>query len=471
MRLAGAAVSLILAVGAAEAQPTTRAAAAGPLAIPSRDSLPCPDCARAPRPWVAFGEWQLGMWTAWSFNRFLREGNIGDLSLGFWSRNWRGRWDWDPNSFDINQVGHPLQGATYYNGYRSNGYGFWRAQGMALLGSFVWECCGERNLPSNNDLLTTWLGGASIGEMSRRLSDAVLDNGATGRERFVREAGAFVLNPVRGFDRLVRGHAWRAGRNAPGARPDTYFASISTSAMSMGSARADDRSTRTGTKVALRALYGHPNDVVKSPFSRFEVDLELTSIPGAPISFARTEGSLWGRSAGRHLGSEWLLSATLRYDYARSSAFELGAQSITFGVDRVNQLTPRLRVTSSVRARAVPIAAVEDDFQVVSEEGRNYDYAFGGGLALETVLRYEERALLRSRGLYTAYRVADGVASAHVIERHELIGEYVVSRGAALEGGLRYQGRRTYFDDRPHTKAFSPEYWVGVAVTPPRWRR
>jgi hypothetical protein len=436
------------------------------------DSLPCWDCDRARQPLPAFFEWQIGMWSAWSFNRFLREGTVGDLSLDFWRDNWRGRWDWDPNSFLVNQIGHPLQGSMYFNGYRSNGYGFWSAQAMTLVGSFVWECCGERNLPSVNDLITTWMGGASVGELSRRLSDAVLDDGARGGERVVREVAGFAANPVRGIDRLLRGHAWRPGRSPSTARPEHFVSSLSLSGLTLGNVRTADTESRSGAKLAARLEYGDPLDLGGAPFSRFVVDAEFTTIPGAPLYFVRTEGSLWGRPVKRRGGSTWMLGSFLRYDYIKSPAFELGAQSVTFGVERDGYpLRPDLRLSAGTRLRAVPIAAVEDEFQPVSDEGRDYDYSFGGGLELETMLRFRDRYTLRNRSAYTALRVIEGVAASHVIERHEYIGSAVLGTGTTIEGGIRYQTRRSHFEDGPGTRAYSPEYWIGVGISPPRWRR
>lgn len=434
--------------------------------------MPCWDCDRARQAWPAFGEWTLGMWTAWAFNRFLREGDVGDISLNQWLTSWRGRWDWDPNGFVVNQIGHPLQGATYFNGYRTNGYSFWTASAMTLVGSFVWECCGEKNLPAVNDLLTTWIGGTGVGEITRRLSDAVLDNEARGAERFWREAGAFAVNPVRGFDRIVRGHAHRVGANPPDARPHNYRASVVTGALALGTNRTGETQWLTGAKLAGRVVYGDPSQLTEAPFSTFEVDFELTSIPGAPLYFMRSEGNLWGKVLRRQAtGTDWLLSSHLRYDYVRSRAFEIGAQSVTFGVERDYMLFKKVRVTAGTRLRAIPIAAVEDDFQPPSDEGRNYDYTYGGGLELQTSFTFPNDFRVRTRSSQTALRVIDGVATSHVLERQEFLLDAPLGHRTRFEAGLRYQTRRSYFADQPRTRAYAPEFWLGLAINPPRWRR
>ena len=54
----------------------------------------------------------------------------------------------------------------------------------------------ENTRPSWNDLVNTTLGGMALGEMEHRLSTVLLDNTATGSERFWRELGGVILNPV-----------------------------------------------------------------------------------------------------------------------------------------------------------------------------------------------------------------------------------------------------------------------------------
>lgn len=433
-----------------------------------QDSTPCWDCHRERQPLIAFLEMQIGMWPQWAVNKFLREGNIGDVNPGFWWRNVRGVWEWDPNSFDINQLGHPGQGSMYFNGWRTNGYGFWGSQLATLGGSFFWECCGERNLPSNNDLLTTWIGGATLGEVSRRLSDMWLDNTATGRERFWREAGSFAVNPVRGFDRVFRGHAWQRGPNPVDARPRWAQGMIGTGGVLLGSKRASDDGWRGGAKLAARFQYGEWDDIVGKPFDHFEFEAEFTSVPQAYIYLIRSRGSLFGKYL--RADSTSLLTSFLRYDYVRSRAFELGQQTITLAHERRQRLGDHWVLYREGALRFVPIAAIEDDFITPFGENRDYDYTFGLGVSGAAMAIWKSRAMIRWNSIHTALRVADGEASSHVVTRHELYGQYQLSQRYGLGLGYRHQSRRTYHDTLPMASARSPEVWLTLQRALPEWR-
>lgn len=68
---------------------------------------------------------------------------------------------------------------------------------------------GRERAPAINDVFATALGGTCIGEMTNRVSHLFLDDSKRGMSRFVREALAFAVNPIQGFNRIVRGEAWR----------------------------------------------------------------------------------------------------------------------------------------------------------------------------------------------------------------------------------------------------------------------
>lgn len=73
----------------------------------------------------------------------------------------------------------------------------------------MWELFMEREYPSTNDFIATPIGGAALGEVLFRASDAVLDDRLTGGRRVAREAAAFILSPMRGINRLVTGEMWK----------------------------------------------------------------------------------------------------------------------------------------------------------------------------------------------------------------------------------------------------------------------
>ena len=83
--------------------------------------------------------------------------------------NFHSDWVWDNDGFYRNQLGHPVQGAMYYNAARMSGLGYWGGGLATVLGSVSWELLCETDPPSINDLLTTTAGGMAVGEVLWRL--------------------------------------------------------------------------------------------------------------------------------------------------------------------------------------------------------------------------------------------------------------------------------------------------------------
>ena len=101
----------------------------------------------------------------------------------------------------------------YFNSARHNGYDFWQSAAWSWGGSFLWETFGENNRPAINDWASTAIGGIGLGETLHRFSLMVWDNSATGFGRTMRELGGFLVNPLGGFNRLVRGEWTKVGPN------------------------------------------------------------------------------------------------------------------------------------------------------------------------------------------------------------------------------------------------------------------
>ena len=75
-----------------------------------------------------------------------------------WWNNISYGFEWDDNSFMINQWGHPYQGSAYFSAGRGNGLSFWESAWLSALGALSWEYLAERHNPSLNDAIMTTLG-------------------------------------------------------------------------------------------------------------------------------------------------------------------------------------------------------------------------------------------------------------------------------------------------------------------------
>jgi hypothetical protein len=116
--------------------------------------------------------------------------------------NLTGPWEWDRDEYFTNHFGHPYQGSIYHAAARSNGFGFYEAILFDVFGSVSWELFFETNAPSINDLISTTLGGAALGEMFHRLYLEMSN------------PFALVISPIDALNNLVtRNHPARYAHN------------------------------------------------------------------------------------------------------------------------------------------------------------------------------------------------------------------------------------------------------------------
>ena len=171
-----------------------------------------------PGPWtvtpdygLAVGELLFVLTAGSVYNEYGRDARWAQFNPETWWHNLERGFSFDGNKFDTNHLHHPWSGGIYYSTGRSNGLGFWPSAALATGGSFLWECCGEVQQMSFNDLVTTTFGGVAVGEAMHRLGSVILDNRDRGATRVLREAGVWLIDPVRGFNRL----AFRSRLRAP----------------------------------------------------------------------------------------------------------------------------------------------------------------------------------------------------------------------------------------------------------------
>src|SRR5688572_4897253 len=119
-------------------------------------------------------------------------------------RNLRHSWVVDDDPFEINQVGHPYQGAMYHGIARSNGLNYWQSMAYTFAGSALWEVFGETTPPSWNDQISTGFAGSFLGEPLFRISRLLLERADTGRG-FWRTLGSVLVSPPTGINQLLVG--------------------------------------------------------------------------------------------------------------------------------------------------------------------------------------------------------------------------------------------------------------------------
>ena len=425
--------------------PFLPAGSASPALVGS-DSLPCPDCVPPIRVWAALGDLMLVQVIPFSIDHFVRKYEWADVGLQTWKNNLSYPWQWDDNAFLNNQFSHPYQGSLYFNSARTNGFNFWQSAGWPFLGSFMWETFFEAWAPAPNDFINTGVGGVILGETFYRLSNLVLDNTATGRERVFREVGAALINPVGGLNRLIRGETGKVSATPPSWRPSFLLGVVDLgyrrTTQSLGSGFIESGSNQWNATFSL--AYGNPvKDLSGPPFSYFAIRADLAG-PGETglVNQLSARGSLaaWPLGSGRHNQ----LSLSMEYDYFNNPAFVYGGQSVQFGlVSLIGHPGGDWWGQTSILLNGVILGATQSDLYR-SVEGRDYDYGPGAG-AIGTA-RFLYRNQLQGTAAYTGLWIhtVDGTSSAHYQDALTLEARYWATRKVGV--GVSFTGYHRHSD-------------------------
>lgn len=249
------------------------------------------------KPWHAASEvFGLNM-LVWGFDRFVMNEDFAHINGHTIKSNFRKGPVWDTDKFSTNLFSHPYHGSLYYNAARSNGMNIWQSIPFAAGGSLMWEFFMEAEPPSINDMLATTFGGIELGEITYRLSDLFIDNRSTGWERVGRELLVGVLSPVRAFNRLLSGDAWKfrpsKGRQYTSV-PVNFIVSVGPRFL------AEQEGTKHGTtsmNVFFRLDYGNPfNDEYYSPYEWFQFRMGMDFFSTQPLfSQVNAVGAIWGK--------------------------------------------------------------------------------------------------------------------------------------------------------------------------------
>ncbi|MCK5574098.1 MAG: DUF3943 domain-containing protein, partial [Bacteroidetes bacterium] len=290
--------------------------------------------------WVAAGEVGILLFIPWAMARWIRAwedpaDNWAKVSSETWWNNISKGWEYDGDNFLTNQFSHPYHGAMFFNAGRTNGYNFWESLPFAISGSMIWEYFGETFRPAFNDWIATGVTGANLGEALYRLSVMITDNTTRGSERVWREIGATLVNPVRGFNRLISGEIGRVYPNPPEHSPKYFDAVFRFGARSLDTdGSVDVKDVITQGYVSLDLIYGNPFDTdLSTPFSSFQFGGAITLFNKQRDSLQilnrlQSKGHLWGFMLQDDRDTKHLLDLTMSYDYINNPAFEFGNTSI-----------------------------------------------------------------------------------------------------------------------------------------------
>ncbi len=243
------------------------------------------------------------------------------------------RWVHDNDPFNVNQFGHPYEGATMYGLARSSGQGFWKSLVYADVGSFAWEIAGETDAPSINDIITTGQAGTLLGETLYRLSDLVLKDNP-GKHHFWHDLLADALSPPRAVNRRAFGEHFRT-ELADSAPATSWQARLGANLDALAHNYSQPSTLLNRNAVAefwmTYGLPGKPGYEYDRPLDYFDFQASLLANSSNPVENVMLRGLLLGRrtSVGSAARGIWGLYGS--YDYISPFLFRVSSTALSLG--------------------------------------------------------------------------------------------------------------------------------------------
>lgn len=296
----------------------------------------------------------------WAFDRYVLKGHYAYISWNTIKENFRHGFEWDDDHLHTNMFDHPYNGSIFFNAGRSNGFNFWQSELFAIGGSAMWEMFMEREYPSTNDIIATPIGGAALGEVFYRTSDLILDDRATGGERFGRELAAFLVDPMKGINRIITGAAWKkrvtSGRRF-GIPPVSVEVSLGARMLTLWE---NDEGSRAGVAAEIDIEYGDRfAGVTKTPYDYFIFLLELQGIKSQPL-LSRVE--ITGRLLSKEIVERKNLNVNIglyqHFDYIDSDTIRPERKPVFFPCSVPYKLGTPASIGGGAMFRFSPLSAM-----------------------------------------------------------------------------------------------------------------
>jgi hypothetical protein len=351
-------------------------------------------------------------------SQFVRNVDWSETSPRSWWDNLKNGFSYDSDDFKTNQWIHPFNGAAYYNSSRANGVSFWPSTAFALFGAFEWEMAGETQRMSFNDMFSTGIGGIALGEVQYRLSSEILNNHARGWGRWMREIGAAIVDPVRGFNRIVSGDAKGQTENPVDPqdwRPPGETNFVAMGARSIGEGSSLSHNTDHTATILLAHDYGNVFDNPRrKPFDYIDFVAELNIGGKLALENVQIRGNLLSWPLGDKSSPNHVLAVVQHFEYMNNTAYKFGSQSV--GPALLSRFRLSDRVTLKTRVDGVVgllLAGINSEYAYLAdvpnrENLREYDYGPGLGTAASASLLLSGRPLLSALYRFDWVSVTNG---------------------------------------------------------------
>jgi hypothetical protein len=342
-------------------------------------------------------------------DRYIFNYNFSRVGFNTWKHNFQTGWEWDVDRFGMNYFFHPFSGAMYFNAARANGYSFYESIPFAYLGSIEWEYLCENTLPSYNDLINTPVNGVFLGEIFYRLGSNILDDQTSGFDRFSREFAVAIMTPTRFFSRLLQGKLTRTTSEEV-YQKEPLNIKLSAGYHRVNEGKVADENSTNSANFTLHFDYGNPLEKrSRKPFDYFKFRTDFDFGVGRKIiSLVTGNGILFGSNI--QTGSLEMLAGVFQHmDFYDNKTFELGA--IAFGPGIISKLamSKSTSLYTTLHVDLMPFGALSNRFGPDTTQVRDYNYAGGAKLILESNVSIGGWLGISFSGYYWWFRTYVGV--------------------------------------------------------------
>jgi len=324
----------------------------------------------------------------WAVNHYLLNQYWAEISLKTLQHNIETGWVWDDDGFDVNQVGHPTQGAFVYTAARAQGLGYWESLAYPTLASLIWEIGLETEPPSINDMITTPMSGVAFGEIIHQLSAIVLGPGK--QKPLSRQVLTGLINPFGyGINRLIMGEDIH--RNFK-VRPTKLLAGVSLGGGPGYHATASVDNNVPRRFIRFNLIYGNPLDQVQDykPFDNFSFITILNFNRHDYVGEIYASGML-AKLYTRHTErSKLVVGMFQNYDFMNQDDYKVSSSSVGPGLIHVFSISPVLALGTHANGSFIFMGSAGD----ISDDVESRDYHFGQGFSA----KFMGRMMWQGRG-------------------------------------------------------------------------
>ncbi len=322
----------------------------------------------------------------WGYSKYLTSEGWSDINWETIKNNFNTGFRWDADGYLMNQFWHPYHGSNYFNLARSNGLTFWESAPYALGGSLMWEFFMENEAPSYNDIVNTPVTGIILGEISFRVSNLIIDESSDGLERFLREFTSTVIDPMQGFNRLVRGDMWKDG--TPNDR--SKFNIIVSSGVH--NVFIDNKLNNGKSYITLRAdlNYGDEFSVAdhKKPFDYFTLRTEFNIANDDNIVGIFASGVLWDNKLKFFENSKNIIGIYKEVDININTVYKLSATSVTGQIINKIPISSNTSMQNYFGMSAILMGGTNSQYSI--EYGKDYNIGPGVSAKIGAAIKFKD---------------------------------------------------------------------------------